>query len=60
MRNCEVDCFCGLEVDRHFVLGRRLYRKVGCLLAFEDAINIAFGAKTDMTSYLGHIIERRR
>ena len=31
----------GLEIDRQLVSGRRLYRQVGWLLAFEDAIDIA-------------------
>jgi hypothetical protein len=31
----------GLHVDHHFVLGRRLHREVGWLLALEDAINVA-------------------
>jgi hypothetical protein len=31
----------GLEVDRQFVFGRRLHRKVGRLLALEDAIDVA-------------------
>ena len=31
----------GLEVDHSFVLGRRLHRQVGRLLAFEDAVNVA-------------------
>src|ERR1700722_13520103 len=31
----------GLEVDRHFVLDRRLYREVGWARALEDAIDVA-------------------
>ena len=31
----------GLEVDHQFVLGRRLHRQVGGLLALEDAIDVA-------------------
>ena len=31
----------GLEVDHQLILGRRLHRQVGRLLALEDAINIA-------------------
>ena len=30
-----------LEVDHQLILGRRLYRQVGWLLALEDAINVA-------------------
>ena len=29
-----------LEIDQQFVLGRCLHRKIGWLLAFEDAINV--------------------
>jgi hypothetical protein len=31
----------GPEIDYHLVLGRCLYRKVGGLFAFEDAIDVA-------------------
>jgi hypothetical protein len=31
----------GLEIDLRFDLGRRLHRKVGRLLALEDAIDVA-------------------
>src|SRR5258708_6967083 len=31
----------GLKVDRQLILGRRLHRKVGSLLALEDAIDVA-------------------
>ena len=34
----------GLEVDDQLVLGRRLHRQVGRLLALEDAINVAGSA----------------
>ena len=34
----------GLEVDHQLVLGRRLHRQVGRLLALEDAIDVAGGA----------------
>ena len=34
----------GLEIDDQFVLGRRLHRQVGRLLALEDAIDVAGGA----------------
>src|SRR5262249_51786090 len=33
-----------LEVDHQLVLGRRLHRKVGRLLALEDAVDVAGGA----------------
>jgi hypothetical protein len=33
----------GLEVDHEFVLRRRLYRQVGRLLAFKNAIDVAGG-----------------
>src|SRR5262245_2879988 len=32
-----------LEVDHQLVLGRRLYRKIGRLLAFENTIDVACG-----------------
>ena len=31
----------GLAVDRKFVLGRRLHRQVGRLVALEDAVDVA-------------------
>ena len=31
----------GLEIDHQLVFGRCLYRQVGRLLAFEDAIDVA-------------------
>src|ERR1700716_4327743 len=34
----------GLEVDDQLVLGRRLHRQVGRLLALEDAVDVAGGA----------------
>ena len=40
-RNCETQCFRGLEVDHQLVLGRRLHWQVGWLLALEDAIDVA-------------------
>ena len=43
-RHCEAERLGGLQVDHQLVLGRRLYRQVGRLLTFEDAIDIAGGA----------------
>src|SRR5258708_26390754 len=40
-RHGETERLGGLEVDRQFVLGRRLHRQVGRLFALEDAIDIA-------------------
>jgi hypothetical protein len=40
-RHGEAEGFCRLEVDRKLVLGRRLYRQLGWLLALEDAIDVA-------------------
>jgi hypothetical protein len=40
-RHFEAEGFRGLEVDYQLVLGRRLHRQVGRLLALEDAIDIA-------------------
>ena len=42
--NFKAERLCGLEIDRQLVLGRVLHRKVGRLLAPEDAINVAGGA----------------
>jgi hypothetical protein len=39
-RQGEADCLGGLNVDRQGELRRRLYRQIGGLLAFEDAIDI--------------------
>ena len=40
-RHVEAERLGGLEVDHQLVLGRRLHRQVGRLLALEDAIDIA-------------------
>ena len=40
-RHVEAERLGGLEVDDQFVLGRRLHRQVGRLLALEDAIDVA-------------------
>ena len=40
-RHLDAECLRGLEVDHQLVLGRRLNRKIGRLLALEDAIDIA-------------------
>ena len=45
VRNGEAERLGGLEVDDQLVLGRRLHRHVGRLLAFEDAIDIAGSAR---------------
>src|SRR6516162_8516635 len=39
-RHIETERPCGLEVDHQLVFARRLHRKVGRLLALEDAIDI--------------------
>src|SRR5881396_2521426 len=44
LRDGEAERLCGLEVDDQLVLGRRLHRKVGRLLALEDAIDVTGGA----------------
>src|SRR5262249_33049590 len=38
--NLEAERLCGLEIDRQLVLDRVLHRKVGRLLALEDAIDV--------------------
>src|SRR5215813_14217670 len=40
-RQVEAERLGGLQVDHELVLGRRLHRQIGGLLALEDAINIA-------------------
>ena len=40
-RHVEAERLGGLEVDHQLVLGRRLHRQVGGLLALEDAIDVA-------------------
>src|SRR5262245_27412572 len=40
-RHGEADGLGGLEIDHQLVLCRHLHRKIGWLLALEDAINIA-------------------
>ena len=43
-RHREAERLGSLEIDHQLVLGRRLHRQVGRLLALEDAIDIAGGA----------------
>jgi hypothetical protein len=40
-RNVQTERLGGLQVDHEFVLGRRLHRQIGRLLAFENAIDVA-------------------
>src|SRR5215216_617764 len=40
-RHIEAERFRGLEIDDQFVLGRRLHRQVGRLLALEDAVDVS-------------------
>jgi hypothetical protein len=40
-RNFEAERLRCLEIDHQLILGRRLHRKVGRLLALEDAIDVA-------------------
>jgi hypothetical protein len=40
-RHIEAERLRGLDVDHQFVLGRSLHRKVGRLLALEDAVDVA-------------------
>jgi hypothetical protein len=42
--NVKTERFGSLEIDRKLVLGRRLHRKVGRSLAFENAINVTSSA----------------
>src|SRR5262245_59553590 len=43
LRNGQTERLCGLEIDNQLVLGRRLHRHIGWLLALEDAIDIPRG-----------------
>ena len=43
-RHFEAERLRGLEIDHQLVLGRRLHRQIGRLLALEDAVDIAGGA----------------
>src|SRR5215475_3739780 len=52
--NFEAQRLGGFEVDHQLVLGRRLHRKVGGLLALENAINIA-GRATELVQLLSPI-----
>jgi hypothetical protein len=49
----------GLEVDHQLVLGRRLHRQVGRLLALEDAIDVA-GRAASFDHLVGAGEQRRR
>ena len=40
-RHVEAERLGGLEIDHQLVLGRRLHRQVGRLLALEDAVDVA-------------------
>ena len=39
----QAERLCSLEIEDQLVLGRRLYRQIGGLLALEDTINVAGG-----------------
>src|SRR5262245_29694816 len=43
LRNGQADRLRGLEIDNQLILGRRLHRHVGWLLALEDAIDVTRG-----------------
>src|SRR4029077_18636921 len=44
-RHGETERMRGLEIDGQLVFGRRLHRKVGDLVALEDAVDIAGGVR---------------
>ena len=39
-RHCQTERLGGLDIDCHLEFGRRLYRKLGWILALEDAIDV--------------------
>src|ERR1700730_4033967 len=54
-RHLDAERLGGLEVNHQFVVGRRLHRKVGGLLALENAVDVAGGAPelVDVISPIG-------
>src|SRR5438876_10954073 len=42
----------GLKVDHQFILGRRLHRQIGRLLAFEDTVDVA-GSAAELVEEVG-------
>src|SRR5436190_18603169 len=53
-RHFEAERSCGLEVNHKLVLGRRLHRQVGRLLALEDAIDVS-GRAPALVDQIGSI-----
>ena len=53
-RHCEAERFRGLEVDHELVLGRRLHRQVGHLLALENTVDV-FGRTPILVDRIGSI-----
>jgi hypothetical protein len=51
-RDFETKRLRGLEIDHQLVLGRRLHKQVGRLLALEDAIDVA-SRKPVLVAFLG-------
>src|SRR5206468_99578 len=56
-RYVEAERLGGLEVDQQPVLGRRLHRQVGRLLAFEDAIDVS-GRAPELVEKIGAIADQ--
>jgi hypothetical protein len=44
LRYAQAERLCGLEIENQLILGRRLHRHVGWLLALENAIEISRGS----------------
>jgi hypothetical protein len=40
LRNGQAERLCGVEIDNQLILGRRLHRHVGRLLALENAVDV--------------------
>src|SRR4051812_23393997 len=54
LRHLQAECLRGLEVDDQFVLGRRLHRQVGGLLALQDTVDIP-GSAPELIDCIGSI-----